>query len=221
MSSYTFSRGIDQAFSSVAGNPTGGAVSQTYLNLAQRGLSSAHRKHVWTTSSVYEIPFGKGRKYMNKGGVASFVIGGWQFSTITSVQSGGAFAVTVQGGAARVNTGSDQRPNRIRDASLSSSERSINRWFDTSAYVAAPLYTFGSEETRTSIMPGSVNVDVNLKKAFAIHERINLEYRAEFFNVFNRTNFGQPGSVLGTPSYGIISASGPARVSQMSLKLVF
>ncbi len=221
LSSYTFSRTIDQAFSSVAGNPTGGAVSQTYLNLAQRGLSPSHRKHVWTTSAVHELPFGKGRKYLNAGGPVDWVIGGWQLSSIFSIQSGGAFAVTVQGGGARVNTGSDQRPNRLRQGNLASSQRSISRWFDTDAFVAAPLFTFGSEETRTLIMPGLANVDVNLKKAFTIREGIRLEYRAEFFNFFNRVNFGQPGSVLGTPAYGIIASSGPARVSQMSLKLVF
>jgi hypothetical protein len=70
-------------------------------------------------------------------------------------------------------------------------------------------------------MPGLANVDLNLKKAFSISESIRLEYRAEFFNFFNRVNFGQPGSVLGTPQFGIISAAGAARVSQMSLKLVF
>jgi hypothetical protein len=150
-----------------------------------------------------------------------YVLGGWQLSTIASIQSGGAFAVTVQGGAARVNTGSDQRPNRLREANLSSSERSIFRWFDTDAYAVAPMYTFGSEETRTLIMPGLANVDVNIKKAFLLREGINLEFRAEFFNFFNRTNFGQPGSVLGTPNFGIIASHGPARVSQMSLKLVF
>jgi len=221
LSSYTFSRSIDQSFSSVAGNPTGGAVSQTYSNLSQRGLSSSHRKHVWTTSAVYELPFGHGRAFLNRGGFISYVLGGWQLSTIASIQSGGAFAVTVQGGAARVNTGSDQRPNRLREANLSSSERGIFRWFDTDAYVPAPMYTFGSEETRTLIMPGLANVDVNIKKAFLLREGMNLEFRAEFFNFFNRTNFGQPGSVLGTPNFGIIASHGPARVSQMSLKLVF
>ncbi len=221
LSSYTLSRTIDQAFSSVAGNPTGGGVSQTYLNLAQRGLSSSHRKHVWTTSAVYELPFGKGRKYLAGGGPVDVVLGGWQLSSIVSIQSGGAFAVTVQGGAARVNTGSDQRPNRLREGNLSSSQRSITRWFDTDAFVAAPMFTFGSEETRTLIMAGLANTDLNLKKAFAIREGIHLEFRAEFFNLFNRNNFGQPGAVLGTPAYGLIAAAGPSRVSQMSLKLVF
>ncbi|HEU0120500.1 MAG TPA: TonB-dependent receptor [Bryobacteraceae bacterium] len=221
LSSYTFSRTLDQAFSSIAGNPTGGAVSQTINNLSQRGLSASHRKHVWVTSAVYQLPFGKGMRFLNHGGASDLILGGWQLSSILTVQSGGAFAVTVQGANARLNTGSDQRPNRIRDGNLSSDQRSINRWFDTDAFVLAPMYTFGSEETRTLIMPGLANVDVNLKKAFPIYERVKLEFRAEFFNFLNHTNFSQPGSTLGTPQFGIISSSGPARVSQMSLKLVF
>jgi len=64
-------------------------------------------------------------------------------------------------------------------------------------------------------------VDVNLKKAFRLTERVRLEYRAEFFNFFNHTNFSSPGGTLGIPQFGIIASAGPARVGQMSLKLVF
>jgi hypothetical protein len=221
LSSYTFSKTIDQAFSSIAGNPTGGAVSQTALNLSQRGLSGSHRAHVWVTSSVYELPFGSGRKFLDRRGITDVILGGWQLSSILTIQSGGAFAVTMQDAAAGLNTGSDQRPNRILDANLSSSERSISRWFDTTAFVRPPQYTFGSEETRTVFMPGLANVDATLKKSFRLLESMNLEFRAEFFNLFNRTNFSQPGNVLGNPSFGIISSAGPARVGQMSLKIVF
>jgi hypothetical protein len=70
-------------------------------------------------------------------------------------------------------------------------------------------------------MPGVANVDMTLKKAFSFTESVRLEYRAEFFNAFNRTNFGVPGNTLGTPNFGVIASAGPARVSQMSLKLVF
>lgn len=221
LSSYTFSKTIDQAFSSVAGNPTGGAVSQTIANLSQRGLSGSHRAHVWVTSGVYELPFGQGKKFLNRRGVANVVFGGWQLSSIFTIQSGGVFAVTLQDAAAGLNTGSDQRANRLRDANLPSSDRSLSRWFDTSAFVRPPLYAFGSEETRTVFMPGLANVDANLKKAFRLMESMDLEFRAEYFNILNRTNFGQPGNVFGNPSFGIISTAGPARVGQMSLKLVF
>ncbi|MEX2261299.1 MAG: TonB-dependent receptor [Bryobacteraceae bacterium] len=221
LSSYTFSRTIDQAFSSVAGNPTGAATSQTYNNLSQRGLSGSHRMHVWVSSAVYELPFGRGKKFLNQGGALGFIAGDWQLSSIVTIQSGGAFNVQVQGGSARLNSGSEQRANRLRDGNLPSSERSIGRWFDTDAFVAPPMYEFGSEETRTLIMPGLANVDVNIKRAFRFGEKLNLEFRGEFFNFFNRTNFGAPGNVLGTPNYGIIASAGPARVGQMSLKLVF
>lgn len=221
LSSFTFSRTIDQAFSSVAGNPTGGADSQDYNNLSQRGLSASHRALVSVTSAVYELPFGPGQRWLNQRGVAGYVLGGWQLSTITTLQSGGAFNVALQGGAARLNSGSAQRPNRIRDGNLPSAERSIMRWFDTEAFVAPPLYEFGNAETRTLIMPGLANVDLTLKKAFSFTESMRLEYRAEFFNALNRTNFSMPGNVLGTPNFGVIASSGPARVSQMSLKLVF
>jgi hypothetical protein len=214
LSSFTFSRSIDQAFSSVAGNPTGGAVSQDYHNLSQRGLSGSHRKFVWVTSAIYDIP------YQGKG-IVGQILGGWQAGTIATVQSGGAFNVTELGGTARLNTGSAQYPNRIKDGNLSGSERSIYHWFDTSAYVFAPMYTFGDSETRTLIMPGLFNIDFNLKKAFRFSESRQLEFRAEFFNILNHTNFDMPGNTLGSPNFGVISSAEPSRISQMSLKLVF
>jgi len=214
LSSFTFSRSIDQAFSSVAGNPTGGAVSQDYHNLSQRGLSGSQRKFVWVTSAIYDLPY-RGHGFVGQ------VLGGWQAGTIATVQSGGAFNVTELGGTARLNTGSAQYPNRIKDGNLSGSQRSINQWFDTSAFVFAPLYTFGNSETRTLIMPGLFNIDFNLKKAFRFTESRQLEFRAEFFNILNHTNFDMPGNTLGSPNFGVISAAEPARVSQMSLKFVF
>jgi hypothetical protein len=214
LSSFTFSRTIDQAFSSVAGNPTGGAESQDYSNLSQRGLSSSHRKMVWVSSAIYDVPFaGKGWTRQ--------VLGGWQVATISTVQSGGAFNIAVLGAAARLNTGTNQRANRVSDGNLSGSARGIDRWFDTNAFQLAPLYTYGDAETRTLILPGLFNIDLNFKKAFTFTESVRLEFRAEFFNVMNHTNLGLPGNTLGSPNFGVIASSEPARVSQMSLKLVF
>ncbi len=221
LSSFTFSRTIDQSFSSVAGNPNGGAVSQDFNNLSQRGLSASHRKFVSVTSAVWELPVGKGRKFLDRSGPVNWVLGGWQLSTISTLQSGGVFAVGIQGGSARLNSGNTQRPDMIRDPNLPTSERTIGRWFDTGAFVVPDLYQFGNSETRTVLMPGVINFDLNVKKAFQLAESMRLEFRGEFFNATNRTNFGAPGSAIGTPNYGVIASAGPARVSQMSLKLVF
>ena len=222
LSSFTYSRSIDQSFSSVAGNPTGGAQSQNYNDLSQRGLSGSHRKHVYNTSFVWELPFGRGKRYLNQAGAVDWILGGWQLSGINTLESGGAFNVTVQGGGARLNQGGPaQRANRLRDGNLSGSERSVDRWFDTDAFVIPPLFTFGTEETRTLIMPGLFVFDFNVKKAFAITESIQLEFRAEFFNLTNNSNFRQPGNSLGSNTLGVISSAQPARISQMSLKVVF
>ena len=214
LSSFTYSRTIDQAFSSVAGNPTGGAESQDYSNLSQRGLSSSHRKNVWVTSAIYDLP------YVGHG-LMKFVAGGWQIATIATLQSGGALNVAALGGVARLNTGTAQRANRVKDGNLSGDARGVSRWFDTSAYEFAPLYTYGNSETRTIILPGQFNVDFNIKKAFKFTEAVRLEFRAEFFNILNHTNLGIPGNTLGSPNFGVIASSEPARVSQMSLKIVF
>ena len=214
LSSFTYSRTIDQAFSSVAGNPTGGAESQDYGNLSQRGLSSSHRKNVWVTSAIYDLP-SVGHGWMKQ------VAGGWQVATISTVQSGGALNVAELGGVARLNTGTAQRANRVKNGNLSGAARGINRWFDTSAFDFAPLYTYGNSETRTLILPGLFNIDFNVKKAFRLTDITRLEFRAEFFNVMNHTNLGIPGNTLGSPNFGVIASSEPARVSQMSLKIVF
>lgn len=221
LGSYTFSRSIDQSFSSVAGNPSGEATSQCYCNLSQRGLSASDRRHVLTVSAMYELPFGKGKPFLNTGGPIGMVLGDWQLSTITTAQSGGPLGIQVLGGTTRLNSGNEQRPDRLRDGNLPADKRSINEWFDTSAFYAPPMYTFGTEETRTIIMPGLATVDLSLKKAFPIKEHARLEFRAEFFNAFNRNNFLAPGNTIGSPSYGIISSANPSRIGQMSLKLVF
>ena len=124
-------------------------------------------------------------------------------------------------GVARLNTGTAQRANRVKDGNLSGDARGVSRWFDTSAYEFAPLYTYGNSETRTIILPGQFNVDFNIKKAFKFTEAVRLEFRAEFFNILNHTNLGIPGNTLGSPNFGVIASSEPARVSQMSLKIVF
>ena len=204
LSSYTFSRSIDQAFSSVAGNPTGGAVSQTYSNLSQRGLSSSHRKHVWTTSAVYELPFGKGRKFLNQGGVAELCARRLATEHDSHRSNPAAHSPSpCRAERARVNTGSDQRPNRLRDAQ-SSELRAQHQPLVRYRRVCrrARLYTFGSRRNPDADHAGTGERRREYQESLPVlREGINLEFRAEFFNFLNHTNFQQPGSVLGTPQF--------------------
>src|SRR6185295_15084276 len=91
--------------------------------------------------------------------------------------------------------------------SHSSRDAAIHQWFTTSAFQRAGQYTFGTSGLGVIEGPGLVNFDLSLYKRFAVTENKHLEFRAEFFNAFNRPNFGNPGTTFGTGSFGVISSS--------------
>src|SRR5262249_19368555 len=102
-----------------------------------------------------------------------------------------------------------------------SSGQDINHWFDTSAFVAPAVYTFGNSGTGILPGPGSFNLDLALERHFPIHDRLDLNFRAEAFNAFNLANFGDPGANIGNANAGVISSTAAPRVMQMALKLRF
>jgi hypothetical protein len=131
-----------------------------------------------------------------------------------------------------VNIGGERRsrPDRIRDGNLPSDERTIDRWFDTGAFVAlnatpgnpgfVPNRIFGNSGIGIVRGPGYINLDFNLAKDFRITEGLGLQFRGEFFNALNHTNFGVPGVTIGG-GFGQIVSSADARIVQLALKLRF
>jgi len=113
-----------------------------------------------------------------------------------------------------------ERPNRIADGNLPNGQRTIDRWYDTSAFVVPSQYTFGNAGTGILEGPGYFGLDLGIHRSFRIGEKRQVKYRWEMFNALNRSNFNQPTSTLGGTA-GQISSSLPARVMQMSLKLTF
>ena len=117
------------------------------------------------------------------------------------------------------NAGGADRPNRIANGTLSSG-RSIDRWFDTSAFTVQPQYTYGNSGRNILSGPGSRNLDLSLHKNFQIKENMRLQFRAESFNFTNTPTFGQPGATLNGLGVGqITSASDPRRL-QFGLKFI-
>jgi hypothetical protein len=122
------------------------------------------------------------------------------------------------------------RPNRVADGNLPSDKRTIDRWFDTSAFVPTtatpgavgfvPNTIFGNSGVGIVRGPGYVNLDFNLAKTFAITERFNAQLRGEFFNALNHANFGVPGITTGA-GFGQIVQAYDARIIQVALKLRF
>jgi hypothetical protein len=117
--------------------------------------------------------------------------------------------------------GGTQRPNRIGSGAIPSDQRTIDRWFDTTAFTAPTQYTFGNSGTGILEGPGLFNVNLSLVRQFLLTERLRLNLRGEAFNSFNRANFSNPSASVGSSSAGQISATGAARVLQVAVKLDF
>ena len=147
------------------------------------------------------------------------ILGGWQFSGVMGRTSGLPFTVSTSGGI--TNAGGADRPNRIADGALPSSERSIDRWFDTTAFKVQPNYTYGNSGRNILFGPTLTNLDFSLAKTLTINEHIRLQVRGEAFNATNTPFFGLPGATIGGAGVGTISSAGEPRRVQIGMKLLF
>ncbi|MEK7406123.1 MAG: carboxypeptidase regulatory-like domain-containing protein [Acidobacteriota bacterium] len=175
----------------------------------ERALSDNHVPHRFVVSYNYDLPFGHGRR----------LLGGWSIGGITVFSSGNRVDMTVQGNPQ--NNGRPNRPDILRDPRLAKKERSLGRWFDTSAFVANRPYTFGSAPRNAIEGPGLVNFDFAAYKQFNLTERWNVQFRTELFNATNTPRFGNPNAQVGARNFGIISSAGAPRIIQFGLKLRF
>ncbi|MCI0660834.1 MAG: TonB-dependent receptor [Acidobacteria bacterium] len=226
LSSYTWSKSIDNAsgiFSST-GDPN---FPQDSFNLkAERGRSSFDVNHRFSLSYSYDLPFGKGKSLLRNRGLFTALASGWQTSGVITLQSGRPFTVALlpeldnsNTGRASLGFGANDRPNLVGDATLS--DQSPESWFNTSAFITSPFGSFGNSGRNILNGPGYQNVNFSMIKNTLIRENINLQIRAEFFNLFNHPNFGLPDNFLGSPTFGnILSADSPRRV-QFGVKLLF
>jgi hypothetical protein len=201
---------------------------QDYNNLRlERSLSGSDVPHHVVISYVYDLPIGKGHRLLgNVSGVADKLVSGWGINGVTTFQSGTPLGLNSNSNITGTYNGGS-RPNVTAgcDKSISGSATSrLNGWFNTACFTAAPAFTLGSEgrfdpNLRTQ---GIDNWDFAVFKKTQLTERINLQFRAEFFNLFNRVQFAAPNLSQGNPSFGIISsqANNP-RLIQFALRTSF
>jgi carboxypeptidase family protein len=177
-------------------------------------------RHILVINHVYELPFGPRRKYLTHGWISQ-IAGNWNLSGIWTMATGDHFTPTIGTSVSNSAGGGSDRPNRLADGNLPSGQRSIDAWFDLTAFEPAAQYTFGNAGRGILVGPGNFNVDLGIHRDFPIRERFRLTYRWEMFNSFNRANFSDPNAVIGSAQAGQISGTAPARIMQMALKLVF
>jgi hypothetical protein len=192
---------------------------------ADYGTADISIKQRLVLTPIWQFPFGKGQRFLNSGGLSNALAGGWEVSGIVTFQTG--FPFTVQANQDFSNTGSlSPRPDRTCNGA---GAQTVTDWFDTNCFttdalsqaLAAGTPRFGNSGKNILYGPGMQQWDVSLIKRNQLMEKLNLEFRAEFFNMFNHPNFGTPGATIGTSTAGQITGAGTPRDIQFGLKLKF
>ena len=230
LAAYTFSKSIDND-SAVFSGSVGSGLPQDSQNLrAERGLSDFHANHRLALSSLYDLPFGRGRRWLKGSGLGQHLLGNWQLAGILTLQTGHPF--TVNRGASQTGTaltafGVPDRPDLVGDptvpgpvaanpdpachATQSQGGRAADyvgrpeSWFNPCAFADPSPGSFGNAGRNILIGPGMNNVDFSLSKNIPFRsEGSRLQIRAELFNLFNHANFDIPARNLDTPAFGTI-----------------
>jgi hypothetical protein len=256
--SYTYAHSLDIASNANLG-PTQNNSDFRDFRIPQQeyGNSDFDVRHRFVLNSMYELPFGHGKPFLgNATGIANRIVGGWQVANILSISSGNWYTVldangnfaNADGGAGGVS----QRPDLVGDPNRAGPVagnpvpqcqilvsqgglapdkiRTPTAWFNTCAFADPALGSFGNVGRNTIEAPGYTQWDFSLVKFFQTSERTNLEFRAEFFNILNHTNFlfansgpqnGNNATILGTSQFGNLTAARPPRQIQFALKFSF
>jgi hypothetical protein len=210
---YTFSKLIDTAstyFSqTIFTGPTLTTIGAADANnrALERDVSSGDIPHVFSAGWVYQVPHW-------------WKISGWQIAGLVRVQSGDAVPVTQATKNLSAFGYAVQRPNRVANPN-GFADRSPAAWFDKSAFTAAGLYTIGNSSRNSVRGPGLQNADLMIGKTFRLTERMNLEFRAEVFNVTNTPPLKDPNGSFGSAAFGTITSAGNPRDFEFAGKFRF
>lgn len=186
---------------------------------ANYGSSSTDIRHNLNAAVVYQLPFGKGRQFVNNNTVADEVIGGWQASTVILVHSGMPFTPTVGTANLSGSLAGSWYPDRLASGAISNP--TIQEWFNPAAFTAPADYTFGNSGRNILRGPNEGLVNFSLSKTFNIVEKVKFQIRADAYDLFNSPNFGQPNASIGTAGAGIISSANDSRTIQLGGVLRF
>lgn len=198
----------------------GGPYSDFYNRRNDWGPSENDVRHRLTWSSVYELPFGKGKRFLSDSWTRH-IVGDWGVGTVVLLQSGAPFTVTTQVDTRNAFAAGALRADVLRDPNLSGDERSLTRWFDTSALAQPAAYRSGNQGVNILRSDNIVNFDVSLLKNIPIGETRKFQLRGEFFNIANHADFGNPGRVLGAPGFGVVATARAPRRVQVGARLVW
>ena len=224
LGSYTWSKALDNGSGLFPGdNPSVSSsfrLQNRYNMRGERSLAADDQAHRFVASATYDLPWGPGRPFLNSSSLWAKMFGSWHLGGIALMRSGLPFGVDSTQNTTD-SQGGRQRANRVGDGPLDRGRRTLDRFYDITAFVNPPPYQFGNSARNVLRAPGLVNFDLMLAKNFPITERIRLDFRTEAFNLTNTPAFGFPGATLGTAQMGVISSASDGRQIQFALKLSF
>ncbi len=205
--SYTWSKSLDTN----SLNSSGFSVQDSYDIPNQYGLSDFDARHRFVLSATFELPF-DGNAWMR----------GWQLAAIVQAQSGNPVNI-VTSNSTLTGVANTVRPDLVGPIHIVGS---VDQWFDPSAFMA--VNRFGNLGRNVVIGPAFHNTDLSVTKTMTLAQRYRLQFRADVFDLFNHPNFGPPGNIVGSPTFGKISRTrlpageaGSSRQIQLAVKLSF
>ena len=222
---YTYSKALDDA-GSVGGSSS--IVAQNYLDLAaEYGLSTFDRRHQFLLNYTWELPFGDRHRYLNHGGPLEHVLGNWQVSGVTTLESGEPLTAYVQGNiGSSSGTGAyfSLRPDATGEpVGLPSSERNTLKYFNTAAFSLPPTGEFGNAGRETITAPPLYNFNLSLDRlmTFSRERGITGDFRIAANNAFNTPDFTGLGTVVNATNFGRVTGVSTMRTVTVSFRLRF
>jgi hypothetical protein len=216
--SYTWSKSIDLGCSGAFG-VEGCSIQNPYDPRADRSVSGFDLTHIFSSSALYELPFGRGKYFNPDNTLANALIGGWQINGIFSMDSGTPYYVTYSGDLANIG-------NTFVKADVvgnpTPAQRTPSEWINPAAFAAPPAYSFGTMGRNSLRSDWNRDLDLSLFRTFPIHDQAKLEFRAESFNLTNTAVFAAPNNVINAPQFGVVtSTANTPRELQFALKVSF
>jgi hypothetical protein len=213
--SYSFSRSMGEASAASDEYSSYIPYSPDWYN---RGRTNFDFRHIEFATLVWEMPFGKGRRYLSSSNrMADGVIGGWDFAFTEQYRSGAP--LSIGGGFSNLGNGWGTRADIVGNPVTSNPSPSL--WFNTAAFARPALYTWGSSPLGILEGPGSLQFNTVLSKRFRVAEQKDIQFRWEAYNLFNHVNYNNPNTNIASSLFGRITSAGSARSMQLALKFNF
>jgi len=227
LSTLTWSRNWDESSGGAANTLNAGnkAPQNPYNMAAEYAFANIDAPFRWATSVSYELPFGRGKAYLNKGGLANYVVGGWVVNAVSVFQSGFPLQITQATNYNSAYGYASQRPNAtgVSATTSGSLEERLNNYINPAAFSIAPQFTFGNVGRTLEMRgPGQVNWDMSVFKNFSIRETLKAQFRCEALNAMNTPLFYGPNVSYGSSNFGKITQQANfSRQLQLALRFSF